>query len=621
MNRVPFGYFKILSLLACVFLLEPLQAQTIDEIKAQTDIYIWGEGVGINTSAANQDALAMLVGNITTNVEAIFESRVEQETKNTSSIEVKQEIKSLVKTYSNATLKNTEFFTWGKEPEVHVFRFMKKAEVKKIFSDREKKIKEFTRMADKYEASGQVADALRYYYWALGLLHSHPDTDMSMKTAEGEQKLDVYLPDRINAIFNQLKVDIVDKEGNDFLTTYLLDINYKGRPATNCDYSFYDGRSWSNVIAAKDGTGDAEMMGDTTWHKELKLRVEYIFKNEWTIDKEVFEVLGKAEDVVFKKSYITIDIKPQTGKALLPQKMNIGDTIMAHLISADIAKKEMYQTAESDNIKYTGMLERVEDAIANKKYESVRDCFTPDGFDMFIRVVKYGNAVILTKKSYTYIGFEDGVLARSLSLRFNFNNNKRSFVEDLVFNISQKEGKIRSLSFGITKDACTAIIKNPAWSEHSRLTIVNFLENYQTAFALKRLDYIDSLFSDNALIITGTILKKNDHVENKFLNHPVVKFTQQTKSEYLTNLTKVFRSNQYINLQFTDIMVEKALTGGEIYGIQLKQDYFSSSYGDTGYLFLMVDLNVAEEPTIHVRTWQPEKDEKMGIYDIHCFKL
>ena len=41
--------------------------------------------------------------------------------------------------------------------------------------------------------------------------------------------------------------------------------------------------------------------------------------------------------------------------------------------------------------------------------------------------------------------------------------------------------------------------------------------------------------------------------------------------------------------------------GGETYGIQIKQDYYSSNYGDHGYLFLMVDFNDPENPSIKVR--------------------
>jgi hypothetical protein len=87
----------------------------------------------------------------------------------------------------------------------------------------------------------------------------------------------------------------------------------------------------------------------------------------------------------------------------------------------------------------------------------------------------------------------------------------------------------------------------------------------------------------------------------------------------MQQLGTVFRSNEYVNLKFTDIDVEQAGKGGEIYGIQLKQDYFSTSYGDTGYLFLAVDLNNTEKPIIHIRTWQPEKDPNFGVYDLSHF--
>jgi hypothetical protein len=54
--------------------------------------------------------------------------------------------------------------------------------------------------------------------------------------------------------------------------------------------------------------------------------------------------------------------------------------------------------------------------------------------------------------------------------------------------------------------------------------------------------------------------------------------------------------------------------GGEMYAIQIAQDYYSTHYGDKGYLFLMVDINDLEHPLIKVRTWQPEKDPKFGLY-------
>ncbi|GHT19134.1 hypothetical protein AGMMS4957_02710 [Bacteroidia bacterium] len=153
------------------------------------------------------------------------------------------------------------------------------------------------------------------------------------------------------------------------------------------------------------------------------------------------------------------------------------------------------------------------------------------------------------------------------------------------------------------------------------MAIINFIENYKTAYALKRLDYIESIFSDNALIIVGKTVKNHVGTDVAKFSLPSnrTKLTQYTKGQYMKQLSTVFKSNEYVNLKFTDTSVKKAGAGGEIYGIQLKQDYFSTTYGDSGYLFLMVDLNKPEEPTIHIRTWQPEKDPDFGLYDISNF--
>lgn len=72
-------------------------------------------------------------------------------------------------------------------------------------------------------------------------------------------------------------------------------------------------------------------------------------------------------------------------------------------------------------------------------------------------------------------------------------------------------------------------------------------------------------------------------------------------SEYMRKLKMCFQSNQFINIRFADNDVVKMGAGGETYGIQIKQDYYSSNYGDHSYLFLMVDFNDPENPSIKVR--------------------
>ena len=127
-----------------------LTSQTVEQIKADRNNYYWGEGVGTNTGQADKDALSMLIGNISVKIESEFKMLREEESGKNKKI-VNQLVKEVISTYSKATLKNTEILTWGKEPEIYVFRYIKKEEISKIFKERELKINEFINTALKAE--------------------------------------------------------------------------------------------------------------------------------------------------------------------------------------------------------------------------------------------------------------------------------------------------------------------------------------------------------------------------------------------------------------------------------------------------------------------------------------
>jgi hypothetical protein len=601
-------------------------AQALADIKG-SPLYYWGEGTGRTTAQADKAALAMLIGSIAVNVESSFSEQAQQISKD-GKAEFTEYAHSMVQTHSSATLKNTEIMEWGEEP-VHVLRYVKKSEVHKIFAERESKVKDFTEEAMRAEEKFQVANALRYYYWALMLLKSLPDAGkVSMNIADNQQKLDVFLPIKIRDVFDNLAFSVSGTQREDNLTHYTLGLTYKGQPAANCDYKFSGGQNWSYVVAAKDGKGTAEIVGDPASNKELRIRVEYTFENEWKVDNDVNDVLPKLEPITFKNSNLVVSLteQPKAGKSGGGSATAVGQPTATAAVGQTTQGKtpqngdaaDIMKTVRTvDGSRYLSLLERVEAAIRSKNYEQARDCFTDDGYDIFTRLVAYGKAVIVAQPQYAFLEFEDGILARSLPMRFSFSNNRRVFVEDVVFNISQSEGKIRSLTFALPAHVCSDVWRHEKWNEYSKTAIINFIENYQTAYALKRLDYIESIFSDKALIIVGKVVKET--ASDRRFNIKKVETNTYTKAQYVQQLGQVFKSNEYVNLQFSNVSIKKAGRGGEIYGIQLKQDYFSASYGDTGYLFVMVDLNDAERPTIYVRTWQPEKDPDFGIYDVSNF--
>ena len=145
---------------------------------------------------------------------------------------------------------------------------------------------------------------------------------------------------------------------------------------------------------------------------------------------------------------------------------------------------------------------------------------------------------------------------------------------------------------------------------HRRQAIIDFVENFRTAYNRKDIDYINNVFSDNALIITGKVVKidkKKQDLTSQALNNEQIQYQKSTKEEYINNLKRCFKNNSYINLIFDEIEVMRHPRRDDIFGVTLKQHWNSSNYSDVGYLFLMINFEDEMNPSIQVRTWQPDK--------------
>ncbi|MDR1416619.1 MAG: hypothetical protein LBJ57_04275 [Prevotellaceae bacterium] len=610
--------FSLVASCPCLF------SQSISEIKGSKKYY-YGEGIGSTPKRAEDEALQSLLNAISVTLASETFIGSEQVTVN-GKAEFTESAKAILKSYSSATLKNTEKIEWQEDDAIHVLCYLHRAEVKKIFAEREEKIKDFVAIAHEAELKLQLADALKYYYWALLLLQSHPDGNTISAAVDGsEQKLSLFLPQQINRLFDGISCKVTGKKTETNLTIYNLLLAYNGQPVSNLEYKTHDGRSWSRVIGAKNGAGTAEMIGDKPdLHKSIHLLVEYEFGDEWKTDREVDAILPNVKAISFKKASLQIEIKKVEKFDPVASVDTSGDSFLdssqpseAEAKPATNAVAKAGITASVDGAQYLPLLQKVQNAIVARQYGLAQDCFTAEGFDIYKKLVGNGKAVICGQPNYKFVRFDDGILARSLPMRFTF-SNRRQFVENVVFDIESATGKIRSLQFAVSDGMAYDVARNDQWNEYSRMAIINFIETYQTAYALKRLDYLKSIFSEDALIIVGRVVHPAATVENRYIP-PKVEQTRYDKATYMKNLEQCFRSQEYINLKFADTNITKAGKGGEMYGIQMQQDYFSATYGDKGYLFLYVDLNDPFKPIIHVRTWQPEKDPEIGVYNVGNF--
>ena len=595
-----------------LFIALAAKGQSIEEIQTTKD-YIWGTGNAASLKKADNEALAALISQISTNVSSKFEQLTEGGTDGDKAT-VDETFKSVINTYSRATLNNTRRIVIQNEPEAVVMRYIKVAEIQRIFDGRKTKILDFAQEAIRAEKKAQVADALRYYYWALVLLQSYPDGNfLTMKDEEGKDLLlTTWIPKQMNDIFSNLKVSMESTHLDGDLKTINLKVLYKGQPARNYDYTYFDGRDWSNIFSAKDGTGIVELPVLAN-ARNLQLRTEYMFEGEANIDNELSEVMGTVNPIAMRNCALKLE-----GDEPKPGVEKAEDVQLAGTDNATTTNNGIRFLSTMQSAAYEDTMKKVESSIRTRNYDGIQDLCTKNGYDMFNSLIKYGQAKIVSEPQFKFLECNGEVTCRSLPLSFKFKSNQRTFVEDVVFTLN-KEGKIDCLSFGLNKPAVDDIMNQTSWNDTVRNVLINFLESYKTAYALKRYDYINSIFSDDALIITGSVLKHTVSNEGQAMSKQAVKYTRQTKSEYMKKLQHIFRSSEFINLRFADNQVRKSGVGGEIYGIQIKQDYFSSSYGDTGYLFLMVDLNNPKEPVIHVRTWQPEKDPDFGLIDLSHF--
>ena len=157
----------------------------------------------------------------------------------------------------------------------------------------------------------------------------------------------------------------------------------------------------------------------------------------------------------------------------------------------------------------------------------------------------------------------------------------------------------------------------------NRRMILNYCEHLRTSYTTKDIDFLRQVFSDQALIIVGHVVKTADNNSAAGIEgDEKVTLSLKTKKEYLERLEMVFAANKKIDVKFTDFRIMRHPTMEGIYGVSMEQEYTSDRYSDDGYLFILWDFRNESMPLIHVRTWQPAasvngEKEIIGIRDFY----
>lgn len=588
-------------------------AQSIDEIKKNSN-YIWGEGNGTTMSDAEGEALRQMSVQISVSV---YNSSYDEES-NDNSVQ-----KAVLQSVSSAKFTNVQMRVLEEEPNAKVFCFMSRSEVKKMFEKRANHIVNMVDAGKTAESRMMIDEALRNYYWALVLAKTTPEpVEIEFNDKKGEATS--LLPIKIKSVLAMINASVDEIQDGKNL---ILGFTYNGKPVSSLNFKYNDGQSIVGPIVARDGIGEASMASIPADGK-LHLTYELRFRNE--VDPTDSDIAGAFNAGILPNinSSVAIAIKSNSKKKAAAPMLASAEMLAAQPTN-DKHSIAMQNADNTDDLQKAVLA--VEAAISSNNPKSAFSYFTPEGYTLFANLMAKNGKVTLVGKaqSHNFIIADGYIIGRATNIKRQFRNGK-AFMEKLVYRFNPESRKIESVAFALTQRAENDIMNAAAsWPEVSRWAILNFMEDYQTAFALKRTDYINSIFSDDALIITGTILKKLNNAERAFdrsksldLSGPKdIAYSQLSKTEYIDRLRKIFSTREYVHLQFEDNVTRMidlpAINGinkGAAFGIEIKQRYESTGYSDDGYLTMVFDTR-GKLPIIHVRLWQPDKNNMMSLQE------
>lgn len=505
----------------------------------------------------------------------------------------------------------------------------------------QEKIFNYLGIAAKAHRDGRISEALKYYYWSYLLLNSvDPYGNIQYEKESANKWAARQIRDLLKAITFSYAGETPDDP-----TMGVVNVTYQKRSVKSLDYRYYTNIGWSEAFRAKDGTGVIRFYEGENEEKKLTLRIEYAFLSESYVDKEVAILLqNNSHDEFSKEATKELNIQKITEKKDegldFPIALKTGS-----VRSVTNAKEGKYADATTTTIlsdeeskPYRQILDLICDAVRERQGKTVLSYFTPQGMQWFLQLTNSGiikggrtsscRITIVDKKDVSFIRIGENVMARSIKMSFDYPSSHKTFEEDVVFEFD-KDKKIDNIRYMLERSTIEDISKHEDWSDAAKMALVDFLEKYKSSYALRNTAYLDSVFDPNALIITGKVnTEKKDQRNIKYGSNENVEYTRHTKESFIKNLKLIFNSNSFVHLSFGDLLIlpKNDSSYPNIYGLRIRQDYsVASGYGDSGYLFLLMDLSDYEHPIIHVRTWQPKPDfEKLpgnGLFGPSDFKL
>ncbi|MCK4654121.1 MAG: LPP20 family lipoprotein [Candidatus Cloacimonetes bacterium] len=584
----------IFIFLSCTLI---LSSQNVDEIKqqitsiqSQPDIYYFGYAEGKQRKETDQKALQELMSKIY----VVVSSEVTSTTSETGSGNVSENLDKVLSTYTYGRLPDVEQLYYKTGPIFHILRYIKKSEYKKIFENKKTEIRGFLREAEENLFLNQLGKAFRNYYRAAVAIEGLQEGSLQYKDK-------VYSPEiifnLIREIGEDIRIKLVSNEYKYETRTIVLDISYNKKPVNDLNIYYYDLHDFIphktnyNLLQIDLWGKEYKNMETLTVKIDMKENLYNSYLNEIKILSELFECeqLEIYKEIKLKKKKIKSPLR--RGKERSKRGFNITFNNPANCpLEKQIAENTFFLFTSLDNELIDDRIIFSDESIITRMDKVIDNNHT--------KLLVYPQTVDINKTDF---GWEVRQFGVSVSCE-GFPTRNETVVVDF-----DENGKIYNFCYTI----------NPALHElfetqgtaagdwDYRQIAIKFLENYKTSYTTKNIEDIETLYSEDAIIIIGKVItrtKLNRDIRSDFSEKEIIYF-KRTKKEHIQKQKEVFARNKFVWLQFDTFNINCAPIE-KIYGVSMKQNYFSSTYKDEGYLFLLTDFR-GEKPLIHVRNWQP----------------
>lgn len=507
-----------------------------------------------------------------------------------------------------------------KNDEYSCLVYISKEDFDALCDDRTNELQRRFKLAQMKEDDNVMVDALREYYWSLMICVAHPQGNKLTVDVDGDElHAYTYLYDHITEVLDSFTFAISkDNPGeiHEDGISVILNVRTYGDDVSELKIKYHNGLDARVSTIVRNGKVQLELSNPDI--EKIDIQIEYDFMHELEVHHGMKVIMDNVDKVVMKKNVRReVDLQPYLRYFKGADEIKPGDVVAG----TSLKENQSY---------YLSVMQNIETSFRSHNYDSVRQYFTTEAYAMLDTLIRSAKVSVVGVQEYKFIELDNRTMCYDIDMKFEFRNHA-SFIREVVFRFDNNTRLISSLAFRLSSIAENDIIKKSKWDNESKLALISFLEDYQTAYALKRYDYLESIFSDDALIIVGHVVEKmepEDMKDVKVLNLPQkqIDLLRMDKNKYFERMSRLFNSQEYINIRFTETdftrqknSSEEDKKGEDIFGVRLLQEYKSTTYGDVGYLFLMVDLRDKIRPMIHVRAWQPDKtdlDNLVGLKDI-----